>query len=89
MPPIMGAAAFIIAEYVNVPYIEVIKAAAIPAFVSYCALFYITHLEACKLDLKGLPPEDVPDFWETLKNGWYFLIPVIFLYSLNPLSLCH
>lgn len=79
MPPIMGAAAFIIAEYVNVPYIEVIKAAAIPAFVSYCALFYITHLEACKLDLKGLHPEDVPSLKETLKNGWYFLVPPLFL----------
>jgi TRAP transporter 4TM/12TM fusion protein len=79
MPPIMGAAAFIIAEYVNVPYIEVVKAAAIPAFVSYCALFYITHLEACKLDLKGLPPKDIPDLKETLKNGWHFLIPLVFL----------
>jgi TRAP transporter 4TM/12TM fusion protein len=60
MPPIMGAAAFIIAEYVNVPYIEVIKAAAIPAFVSYGALFYITHLEACKLGIQGLPKENLP-----------------------------
>ncbi len=75
MPPIMGAAAFIIAEYVNVPYIEVVKAAAIPAFVSYCALFYITHLEACKLNLKGLKQEDIPSVTETIKNGWYFLIP--------------
>jgi len=79
MPPIMGAAAFIIAEYVNVPYLEVVKAAAIPAFVSYCALFYITHLEACKLDLKGLQPKDIPDLKETLKNGWHFLIPLVFL----------
>ncbi len=79
MPPIMGAAAFIIAEYVNVPYIEVIKAAAIPAFVSYCALFYITHLEACKLNLKGLQKKDIPSLKETLKNGWYFLVPPFFL----------
>ena len=54
MPPIMGAAAFIIAEYVNVPYIEVIKAAAIPALISYGALFYITHLEACKLGIESI-----------------------------------
>lgn len=57
MPPVMGAAAFIIAEYVNVPYIDVVKAAAIPAFVSYFALFFVTHLEASKLGMKGLPPE--------------------------------
>jgi len=53
MPPIMGAAAFIIAEYLNVPYIEVVKAAIIPALVSYAALFYITHLEALKLVISG------------------------------------
>ncbi|MEA1933709.1 MAG: TRAP transporter fused permease subunit [Thermodesulfobacteriota bacterium] len=54
MPPIMGAAAFIIAEYVNVPYLDVVKAAAIPAFVSYFGLFCITHLEAGKLGIRGL-----------------------------------
>ena len=56
-PPIMGAAAFIIAEYVNVPYIEVVKAAAVPAFASYAALFYISHIEASKLGIKGLAQE--------------------------------
>ena len=76
MPPIMGAAAFIIAEYVNVPYIEVIKAAAIPAFVSYGALFYITHLEACKLGIEGLPKEETPPFWKTLGGGIHFLVPI-------------
>ena len=60
MPPIMGAAAFIIAEYVNVPYIEVVKAAAIPALASYFGLFCITHLEASKLGIEGLPKEDTP-----------------------------
>jgi len=79
MPPIMGAAAFIIAEYVNVPYIEVVKAAAIPAFASYCALFYITHLEACKIGLKGMEKQDLPDFWPTLKQGAHFLIPLALL----------
>jgi len=83
MPPIMGAAAFIIAEYVNVPYIDVIKAAAIPAFVSYFALFYITHLEAMKLGIKGLPKEEVPAFFPTLKSGIPFLLPIgILLFEL-------
>jgi len=76
MPPIMGAAAFIIAEYVNVPYIEVVKAAAVPAFVSYFALFYVTHLEASKLGMKGLPKEDCPKFGETLMGGLHYLIPI-------------
>ena len=76
MPPIMGAAAFIIAEYVNVPYIEVVKAAAIPAFASYFGLFCIAHLEASKLGIEGLPPEDIPSFTATLKKGVHYLIPL-------------
>lgn len=76
MPPIMGAAAFIIAEYVNIPYIEVIKAAAIPAFVSYFTLFYITHLEAMKLGIQGLPKQEIPPFFQTLKSGIAYLLPI-------------
>ncbi|OQY12545.1 MAG: C4-dicarboxylate ABC transporter, partial [Desulfobacteraceae bacterium 4572_19] len=78
-PPIMGAAAFIIAEYVNVPYIEVVKAAAVPAFASYAALFYITHIEASKLGLRGLPRKELPPFFKTLLGGIHYLIPLIFL----------
>jgi TRAP transporter 4TM/12TM fusion protein len=82
-PPIMGAAAFIIAEYVNVPYIQVVKAAIIPAFASYAALFYITHVEASKLGLKGLPRKELPPFFKTLIGGAHFLIPIsMLLYEL-------
>ena len=76
MPPIMGAAAFIIAEYVNVPYVQVVKAAAIPAIVSYFGLFCITHLEASKLGIRGLARADIPRFFLTLKNGVHYLIPL-------------
>jgi len=79
MPPIMGAAAFIIAEYLSLPYIDIVKAAAIPAFVSYFALFYIAHLEASKLGMKGLPKQDIPRFTTVLKNGFYYLIPLVVL----------
>ena len=78
-PPIMGAAAFIIAEYVNVPYIEVVKAAAIPAFASYAALFYITHVEASKLGLRGMDRHELPPFFKTLVGGIHYLIPLCFL----------
>ena len=78
-PPIMGAAAFIIAEYVNVPYIEVIKAAAVPAFASYAALFYISHIEASKLGIKGLPRKQLPLFFQTLLSGLHFLVPLFML----------
>jgi TRAP transporter 4TM/12TM fusion protein len=79
MPPIMGAAAFIIAEYVNVPYIQVVKAAFIPALVAYIALFYVSHLEASKLGLKGLPKEELPNAKEVLRNGAHYLIPITWL----------
>ncbi|ADR18452.1 TRAP transporter permease [Calditerrivibrio nitroreducens] len=83
MPPVMGAAAFIIGEYVGVPYIEVIKAAAIPAFTSYFALFFVSHLEASKLGIKGLPAEETPKFMETLKKGFIYLLPIfVLLYEL-------
>ena len=78
-PPVMGAAAFIIAEYVNVPYIEVAKAAAIPAFAAYAGLLWITHVEACKLGLRGLSKSELPSFWSTLKEGLHFLIPICML----------
>ncbi len=55
MPPVMGAAAFLMVEYVGIPYIEVLKHAIVPALISYIALFYIVHLEAMKADLQGLP----------------------------------
>ncbi|MGK0282329.1 MAG: TRAP-type uncharacterized transport system fused permease subunit [Patiriisocius sp.] len=60
MPPVMGAAAFIMVEYVGVSYFEVVKLAIIPALISDIALVYIVHLESMKLDMKGLPRRTVP-----------------------------
>lgn len=83
MPPVMGAAAFIIAEYVNVPYSAVCKAAVVPAVAIYVALFYITHLEACKLGLKGMAKSELPDFLKTLVGGCHFMLPLaVLLYEL-------
>lgn len=79
MPPIMGAAAFIIAEYCNMPYLDVVKAAFIPAMISYLALFYITHVEATKLGMKGMDKKDIPPFWSTFFKGIHYIIPLIFL----------
>ncbi|HBO37172.1 MAG TPA: C4-dicarboxylate ABC transporter, partial [Pasteurellaceae bacterium] len=58
MPPVMGAAAFLMIEYVNMPYSQLITHAFLPAFISYIALVYIVHLEACKMGLQGLPRTD-------------------------------
>ncbi|PJG83114.1 TRAP transporter permease [Caviibacterium pharyngocola] len=60
MPPVMGAAAFLMIEYINMPYSQLITHAALPALISYIALVYIVHLEALKLDLQGLPRTDPP-----------------------------
>ncbi len=79
MPPIMGAAAFIIAEFIGISYFDVVAAAAIPAVLSYLALLYISHLEAKKLGLKGLPRVEIPPFRKTFLSGAHHLIPIFVL----------
>jgi len=79
MPPVMGAAAFIIAEFLGLAYTDVIFAAFIPAFVSYFALFYIVHLEALKLGLKGMDDDDIPPKLQTFLKGIHYLVPIFFL----------
>ena len=63
MPPVMGAAAFLMVEYVGIPYIDVIKHAFLPALISYIALIYIVHLEAMKAGMQGLPKSGTPKPW--------------------------
>ncbi len=65
-PPIMGAAAFLMVEYVGISYVEVIKAALLPALISYIALLYIVHLEACKAGMTGLPRRVKPSVVQSL-----------------------
>jgi len=76
MPPIMGAAAFIMAEILGIPYLDVVRAAILPAFISYMALFYVVHMEALKLNLKAIPRSELPLFFSTFIRGCYFLIPL-------------
>ncbi len=76
MPPIMGAAAFIIAEFVGVSYFDVVKAAFIPAVIAYISLLYISHLEALKLNLRGLDPAAIPQLGRTFVRGIHYLIPI-------------
>ena len=79
MPPIMGAAAFIIAEFLGLAYTDVIMSAAIPAFVSYFALFYIVHLEAKKLGIKGEDPSKLQRAFDIFKSGIHYIVPIFFL----------
>jgi TRAP transporter 4TM/12TM fusion protein len=79
MPPVMGAAAFIMAEVLGVPYIQVAMAAAIPAALYYFALFVMVDLQSAKLGLRGLPRTERPAFATVVRRGWTALIPVAVL----------
>ena len=78
MPPVMGAAAFLMAEFLNIPYGQVALAAAIPACLYYLALFTQIDLESAKRGLAGLPAEQIPKFRSVIRSGWVFLIPLGF-----------
>src|SRR5210317_441234 len=79
MPPVMGAAAFVMASFIGVTYYEIVKHAFLPAIISYIALFYICHLEALKLNLKGMEEAEIPNLKKTFLTGLHFLIPIIIL----------
>jgi TRAP transporter 4TM/12TM fusion protein len=79
MPPVMGAAAFLMAEILAIPYWSVAVAAFLPALLYYVALYFMLDFEAAKTGLRGLEKEEIPPFLDTLKEGWFFLIPIAFL----------
>jgi TRAP transporter 4TM/12TM fusion protein len=79
MPPIMGAAAFIMAEIIGMPYIHVVRAALLPAIISYFGLFYVVHLESLKLGIKAIPRSELPDRVSTFLRGCHFIIPLVIL----------
>ena len=78
MPPIMGAAAFLMAEYMGIPYIEVAAKAIIPALLYFAGIFITVHLEAKKLGLKGIPMSELPKVSYLLKNC-YLILPLVLL----------
>ena len=83
MPPVMGAGAFIMAEMLGVPYVRVCAAAVLPAVLYFFSLFYMTHMEALRLGLRGMEKNTIPSLPATLRNGGHLLIPAgILLYLL-------
>ena len=78
MPPIMGAAAFLMAEYMGIPYIEVATKALIPALLYFTGIFITVHLEAKKLGLKGIPISELPK-WSYLAKNCYLILPLVLL----------
>ncbi|MDD6785256.1 MAG: TRAP transporter fused permease subunit [Eggerthellales bacterium] len=78
MPPIMGAAAFLMAEYMGIPYIEVATKALLPALLYFAGIFITVHLEAKKLGLKGMPVSELPK-WSYLAKNCYLILPLVLL----------
>ena len=82
MPPVMGAVAFIMAETINVPYIDIVKAALIPAILYFVTAFWMVHLEAGRKGLMGLPKDECPNPWTAVRERWYLLLPLVGLVAL-------
>jgi TRAP transporter 4TM/12TM fusion protein len=83
MPPIMGAAAFLMAEILEIGYTEVVVAAVIPAVLYYVAVFVYADLEAAKKNILPVPEELIPPLARTMKEGWFFLVPfAVLIYAL-------
>ncbi|MFO1035505.1 MAG: TRAP transporter permease [Geminicoccaceae bacterium] len=76
MPPVMGAVAFIMAETLGLPYVDIVQAAIVPALLYFFTVFLMVHLEAGRLGLSGLPAEECPNAAAAIRNGWYLLLPL-------------
>jgi len=80
MPPVMGAAAFIMAEFLGIPYLQVVMAAALPAVIDQLALLGAVHLLSVKFGLKGIPRKELPKFFPIMVRGLHFLVPIAVLF---------
>ena len=81
MPPVIGAAAFLMAEFLVVPYSEVMIASLLPILLYYAAIFILVDLYSAKRGLKGIPREDIPPLWPEFLQGWHFILPfAVFLF---------
>ncbi len=76
MPPVMGAVAFIMAETIDVPYVEVVRAAIVPALLYFATVFWMVHLESGRLGLAGLPRDELPSAIGALRKRWYLILPL-------------
>ena len=78
-PPVMGATAFVMAQFLNMSYAQVALAASIPALLYYFGLFMQVDAYAARHNLKGLPREELPSMWSALKEGWYYAFVIVLL----------
>jgi len=76
MPPVMGAVAFIMAETLGIPYVQVVKAAIVPAILYFITVFWMVHLEASRLGLRGIPKADCPSALGAVRQKWFLILPL-------------
>lgn len=79
MPPVLGAAAFIMSEFTHTPYLTIVVLSIVPACLYYLSLFMNVHFEACRTGLEGMPEEEIPKTSKVLADGWIFILPVVTL----------
>lgn len=78
-PPIMASVAFLIAEFTGTPYADIMLHAVIPAFLYFSAVMLMVHFEAKRTNLLPMDDKDIPDTWQVLKEGWYYIVPIVVL----------
>jgi TRAP transporter 4TM/12TM fusion protein len=79
LPPVMGAAAFLMVGFIGVPFTDIITAAAIPAIVFFFGVWVMVHLEASRVGIGGLQAEDIVQLGSHFKTGWFYLVPIFLL----------
>ncbi|MCA2010816.1 TRAP transporter permease [Cereibacter sphaeroides] len=82
MPPLMGAGAFLMSEFTQVPYIDIVLVSIFPAFLYFGAIYLLVHIAAVKLGMQGMAAEDLPSVRSVLAEGWHFLLPLVALIAL-------
>ena len=79
LPPVMGSIAFVMAEWIEVSYADVVIAAVVPGILYFLIVFVSVHLQARRDGISALPKAELPRFWLAMKNGWHYLIPIAVL----------
>ncbi|WP_404416076.1 TRAP transporter permease [Vreelandella aquamarina] len=87
MPPLMGAGAFLIAEYTNTPYLDIVKVSIFPAVLYFATVYLFVHIIALKQGMQGMARSELPQMRDVMRNGWHFLLPLLVLVWLLAMNM--
>ena len=87
MPPLMGAGAFLIAEYTNTPYLDIVKVSIFPAVLYFATVYLFVHIIALKQGMQGMARSELPQMRDVMRDGWHFLLPLLVLVGLLAMSM--